>query len=124
MIFKLYSYAQSYPWPKQWLREALSCYEIKTEQELEQAPFIEMTVEYGKQMVKGYLEQAEHYHELCQDVDGPYMYEEACEQDVELMEKLLSCSTYQNFYEELGKCKFATLGRAKDYIGSLESRSR
>lgn len=124
MIFKLYSYAQSYPWPKQWLREALSCYEIKTEQELEQAPFIEMTVEYGKQMVKGYLEQAEHYHELCQDVDGPYMYEEACGQDVELMEKLLSCSTYQNFYEELGKCKFATLGRAKDYIGSPEKQEQ
>lgn len=124
MIFKLYSYAQSYPWPKQWLREALSCYEIKTEQELEQAPFIEMTVEYGKQMVKGYLEQAEHYHELCQDVDGPYMYEEACEQDAELMEKLLSCSTYQNFYEELGKCKFATLGRAKDYIGSPEKQEQ
>lgn len=124
MIFKLYSYAQSYPWPKQWLREALSCYEIKTEQELEQAPFIEMTVEYGKQMVKGYLEQAEHYHELCQDVHGPYMYEEACEQDVELMEKLLSCSTYQNFYEELGKCKFATLGRAKDYIGSPEKQEQ
>lgn len=124
MIFKLYSYAQSYPWPKQWLREALSCYEIKTEQELEQAPFIEMTVEYGKQMVKGYLEQAEHYHELCQDVGGPYMYEEACEQDVELMEELLSCSTYQDFYEELGKCKFATLGRAKDYIGSLEKQEQ
>lgn len=124
MIFKLYSYAQSYPWPKQWLREALSCYEIKTEQELEQAPFIEMTVEYGKQMVKGYLEQAEHYHELCQDVDGPYMYEEACEQDVERMEKLLSCSTYQDFYEELGKCKFATLGRAKDYIGSPEKQEQ
>lgn len=124
MIFKLYSYAQSYPWPKQWLREALSCYEIKTEQELEQAPFIEMTVEYGKQMVKGYLEQAEHYHELCQDVDGPYMYEEACEQDVELMEELLSCSTYQDFYEELGKCKFATLGRTKDYIGSPEKQEQ
>ena len=83
-----------------------------------------MTVEYGKQMVKGYLEQAEHYHELCQDVDTFYMYEEACEQDVELMEKLLSCSTYQNFYEELGKCKFATLGRAKDYIGSLEKQEQ
>lgn len=124
MIFKLYSYAQSYPWPKQWLREALSCYEIKTEQELEQAPFIEMMVEYGKQMVKGYLEQAEHYHELCQDVDGPYMYEEACEQDVERMEELLSCSTYQDFYEELGKCKFATLGRAKDYIGSPEKQEQ
>lgn len=124
MIFKLYSYAQSYPWPKQWLREALSCYEIKTEQELEQALFIEMTVEYGKQMVKGYLEQAEHYHELCQDVDGPYMYEEACEQDVEQMEDLLSCSTYQDFYEELGKCKFATLGRAKDYIGSPEKQEQ
>ncbi len=124
MIFKLYSYAQSYPWPKQWLLEALSCYEIKTEQELEQAPFIEMTVEYGKQMVKGYLEQAEHYHELCQDVDGPYMYEEACEQDVELMEELLSCSTYQDFYEELGQCKFATLGRAKDYIGSPEKQEQ
>lgn len=52
------------------------------------------------------------------------MYEEACEQDVELMEKLLSCSTYQNFYEELGKCKFATLGRAKDYIGSLEKQEQ
>ena len=55
-------------------------------------------------MVKGYLEQAEHYHELCQDVDCHYMFEEAFEQDVELLEKLLSCSTYQNFYEELGKC--------------------
>ena len=124
MIFKLYSYAQSYPWPKQWLREALSCYEIKTEQELEQAPFIEMTVEYGKQMVKGYLEQAEHYLELCQDADGPYMYEDACEQDAELMEELLSCDTYQDFYEELGKCKFATLGRAKDYIGSPEKQEQ
>lgn len=124
MIFKLYSYAQSYPWPKQWLREALSCYEIKTEQELEQAPFIEMTVEYGKQMVKGYLEQAEHYLELCQDADGPYMYEDACEQDAELMEELLSCDTYQAFYEELGKCKFATLGRAKDYIGSPEKQEQ
>ncbi|RHS23977.1 helicase-exonuclease AddAB subunit AddA [Roseburia sp. AF12-17LB] len=124
MIFKLYSYAQSYPWPKQWLREALSCYEIKTEQELEQAPFIEMTVEYGKQMVKGYLEQAEHYHELCQDADGPYMYEDACEQDAKLMEELLSCDTYQAFYEELGKCKFATLGRAKDYIGSPEKQEQ
>lgn len=124
MIFKLYSYAQSYPWPKQWLREALSCYEIKTEQELEQAPFIEMTVEYGKQMVKGYLEQAEHYLELCQDADGPYMYEDACEQDAELMEELLSCDTYQAFYEELGKCKFVTLGRAKDYIGSPEKQEQ
>lgn len=124
MIFKLYSYAQSYPWPKQWLREALSCYEIKTEQELEQAPFIEMTVEYGKQMVKGYLEQAEHYLELCQDADGPYMYEDACEQDAKLMEELLSCDTYQAFYEELGKCKFATLGRAKDYIGSPEKQEQ
>ena len=75
-------------------------------------------------MVEGYLEQAEHYHELCQDVDGPYMYEEACEQDVELMEELLSCSTYQDFYEELGKCKFATLGRAKDYIGSPEKQEQ
>lgn len=124
MIFKLYSYAQSYPWPKQWLREALSCYEIKTEQELEHASFIEMTVEYGKQMVRGYLEQAEHYLELCQDADGPYMYEDACEQDAELMEELLSCDTYQAFYEELGKCKFATLGRAKDYIGSPEKQEQ
>lgn len=124
MIFKLYSYAQSYPWPKQWLREALSCYEIKTEQELEHASFIEMTVEYGKQMVRGYLEQTEHYLELCQDADGPYMYEDACEQDAELMEELLSCDTYQAFYEELGKCKFATLGRAKDYIGSPEKQEQ
>ena len=52
------------------------------------------------------------------------MYEEACEQDVELMEELLSCSTYQDFYEELGKCKFATLGRAKDYIGSPEKQEQ
>lgn len=124
MIFKLYSYAQSYPWPKQWLREALSCYGIKTEQELEHASFIEMTVEYGKQMVRGYLEQAEHYLELCQDADGPYMYEDACEQDAELMEELLSCDTYQAFYEELGKCKFATLGRSKDYIGSPEKQEQ
>lgn len=52
------------------------------------------------------------------------MYEEACEQDVELMEELLSCSTYQDFYEELGKCKFATLGRTKDYIGSPEKQEQ
>ena len=45
-------------------------------------------------------------------------------QDVELMEELLSCSTYQDFYEELGKCKFATLGRAKDYIGSPEKQEQ
>ena len=40
------------------------------------------------------------------------------------MEELLSCSTYQDFYEELGQCKFATLGRAKDYIGSPEKQEQ
>ena len=34
---------------------------------------------------------------------APICMREACEQDVELMEKLLSCCTYQDFYEELGK---------------------
>ena len=37
---------------------------------------------------------------------------------------MLSCSTYQDFYEELGKCKFATLGRTKDYIGSPEKQEQ
>lgn len=122
MMLQLYHYAQSYPWPMQWLDKILVPYRMKSTEELKHSDFMQSAYSYVKKMFEGLLDKAEQYLALCREADGPFMYEAACEQDVELLEHLAECDSYETCAKEAERMSFATLGRTKNFDGSTEKQ--
>ncbi|MBR1390243.1 MAG: helicase-exonuclease AddAB subunit AddA [Lachnospiraceae bacterium] len=120
MLLSLYRFSQSYPWPLRWLAQVSEQY--AGQENLEASPWVREAVEYAKEMLRGLFEQAKRYLMVCQESDGPDMYEKACEQDVELLESLMQYDSYEALREQLGKVKFAALGRTKAFTGSEEKQ--
>lgn len=122
MILQLYRYAQSYPWPHQWLRSAAADYCISTPEELQASPWAEAACTYGKKMLRGLLARAEAYLDVCREADGPFMYEAACQRDVEQLEALAQLESYEGIAGGLQQLSFATLGRSKAFEGDTEKQ--
>lgn len=122
MILQLYNYAQSYPWPMQWLNEVLAPYHMENIEELKQSECMKNAYFYVKKILVELLDKAEQYVSVCQESDGPFMYEAACEQDVELLTNLAECDSYEACAEAAAGIAFATLGRTKSYNGSVEKQ--
>ena len=122
LILKLYQYAQSYPWPIQWLDGVVADYEITTIEELEKSPLMQCVMTDCKHMLAGVLEKAEQYLTICQEADGPYMYEKACEADVIMLEAMTEADSYMKVAQALAQRQFQTLGRTKEYTGSVEKK--
>ena len=117
LILKLYDFAMSNPWPQEWLETCKEPYLVETEEELLNSRWMEKLwrdVELSLEQAEFYLEQS---LELLQEIDGPYMYEDALRSDKMLLEHLQQvcrdrdfngcCSLLQNH-------KFAVLSRKKD----------
>ncbi|MGN1184299.1 MAG: UvrD-helicase domain-containing protein, partial [Oliverpabstia sp.] len=117
LILKLYDFAMSNPWPQEWLESCKEPYLVETEEELLNSRWMEKLwrdVELSLEQAEFYLEQS---LELLQEIDGPYMYEDALRSDKMLLEHLQQvcrdrdfngcCSLLQNH-------KFAVLSRKKD----------
>lgn len=122
MILQLYRYAQSYPWPDQWLGSAASCYGIDTPEELQASHWMEAACAYGKKMVQGLLARAEAYLDVCLEGDGPFMYEAACRRDVEQLEALTQLDSYEGIAGGLQQITFGALGRSKSFEGDPEKQ--
>lgn len=122
MILQLYNYAQSYPWPMRRLNEVLVPYHMDHVEELKQSECMKSAYFYVKKMFAGLLDKAEQYLSVCQEADGPFMYEAACEQDVEMLAHLAECDSYEACAKAAEGIAFAALGRTKNYDGSVEKQ--
>lgn len=82
MILKLYNYAESYPWPKEWLETCVQQYEAANEAELEEKSWIRDFLSYLNVRVEDLITAQEKLLELTQEPDGPYMYEASIADDL------------------------------------------
>lgn len=113
-ITGLYHYALSDPFPEVWLEKCKTDYGIHTVEELEQSSFAGLAKEFGTLTVAGCREQIQAALALCNRPDGPYMYGEALEQDLELLERLSGCNSLAEWHVALGGMAFKTLSSKKD----------
>ena len=105
-VLKIYDFAQSFPWPLEWLQERYYDYHVETEPE---------DTVWGKlwqEEIKSWLKQLEgRLHtalEICREPDGPYMYADALDADLELVE-VLGRKEWQEQYEQMQNLSFARL---------------
>jgi len=113
-ILELYHYALSYPWPEEWLEKCKSSYTVRNEEELERSDFVKLCLMHTKMTVEGCKELAQEALRLCERPDGPYMYAEALEQDLEVLNRLEGCDTFRSCQEAFTNIKFKTLSSKKD----------
>ncbi len=114
LILKLHEFASSNPWPQKWLEEARANYDISSIEQLEASPIGKYVLYYLKQMAGSCVENMEQVRKLCEMPDGPYMYGELAEKELEMLKKLLCIESLQEWETGLEKLTFDRLPTKKD----------
>ena len=120
LVLKIYEFSRSHPDSEKWLNDCEKAYQIETIEELEQSTFFCYTKEHAHAYMESCLEMAEAGILICQEPDGPYMYESAFLSDIKNIENIRRAQTYQEFYEASSGIKWARLAPNKDKTVSGE----
>ena len=113
-ILSLAGYAASFPWPDQWLEQCRENYAGETVEELEESAWGQYLTGYLKRMTAGCVEKLRRVQALCQMPDGPYMYGELVDQELEQLEGLSACEAWEDFERKLCALSFGRLSSKKD----------
>ena len=107
-ILNLSRYAGSFPWPEEWLEERKNDYAAGDMEALVHSDYGQYLTERVNRTVEGCLEKLREVKRLCELPDGPYMYGELTEAEIEQLERLTSCKDLE---EQAAKVPTVTFGR-------------
>lgn len=115
-IRKVYRFAQSCPYPEDWLAEAAAGFQIVTLEEMEEQPFMKFLKEYYRMLFQELKEQAEKLLEICLEPEGPYAYEDMMRSDLQQIQGFLQAQTMQELCACAARVKFVrkTTKKQKD----------
>lgn len=122
LVLQLYGYAQSYPWPKEWLKDAVHAYQIETTEELLEGPAVAGLMQYAGQILEGIVQKMERCLAICQSGDGPQMYEKTIASDREQIRKLCECRSYEALWEQIRLIDFARLATSRGFDGNPQKQ--
>ncbi len=120
LILKIYEYSRSYPDADRWIRDCVRSYQIDTLEELKASDSIRLIMKN----TAGYLKEAAELIEagiaLCQEADGPAVYETALFKDQQIIEKLISVSDFEEMCRAAAKISWVRLAANRDKTVSEE----
>lgn len=121
-ILNLSRYAASFPWPEDWLLERKRDYDAATPGELCESNYGRYLTEHLSAMAAGWLQKMERVQTLVQEPDGPYMFGEMVDGEIEQLERLCVCGNLEEYAVRLPAIAFGTLSRKKDDSVSASKR--
>ena len=121
-ILQLYQFAESYPWPEEWLKERKKDYLPIGEEDLEETDYGRYLVDHIRRMLESCLETYVKMQQICQEPDGPYMYGELIDSELEQLERLLQHQSLKEYSARIPALSFGRLSSKKDNTVSLEKR--
>lgn len=124
MILKMYTYAQSYPWPDEWLVSCGQAYDLKEEADMEQADWMKQFLDSLVTAVSDCGSQMREALNVCEEPDGPYMYADALKEDIRRLDAIRESGSYARFREEINAYAkaFPKLAAARKFEGSVEKK--
>ena len=124
LILKIFEYSRSYPVPAEWLKQCREAYRIETLEDLEDSSY----GEFIKANVNYYLEDAleliEQGLDLCLCADGPYAYEEALQNDKQMIEDLQMAETLEEMADAFEEIDWTKLKANRNEFVSEEKIER
>lgn len=113
-ILNLSRYAGSFPWPEEWLEERKNDYAAGDMEALVRSDYGQYLTERVNRTVEGCLEKLREVKRLCELPDGPYMYGELTDAEIEQLEKLTDCKNLEEQAAKIPAVTFARLPSKKD----------
>lgn len=113
-ILNLSRYASAFPWPEEWLEERREDYGAETVEQLCESGCGRYLTGHLAAMVQGWIQKMERVQRLCLEPDGPYMYGELVESELEKLEKLSECDSLAEYEVKLPAVQFGRLSAKKD----------
>ena len=106
IILKMYEYSRSYPQPDRWLDQCVKAYESKD---------LEARAEERARMRAADMRKVlEHGLKICEEPDGPYMYGDMLDSDLEELERLEKAENFDAMYSAAAGFKWKRLSSKKD----------
>lgn len=124
MIWKLYEYASSAPWPDEWLNRAKENYQISSWEEMEHSQWMQELWKDIQDTIQELLNIVQENKLLVEDEHGPYMYAPAIEEDWAAITYMASGKTYREVSERIKVVNFARLSAKKDESVDVFLRER
>ncbi len=121
-ILELYQFAESYPWPEEWLMERKKDYVQISEEELENTDYGKYLVNHIRSMLESCRDAYVKMQQICHEPDGPYMYGELIDSELEQLEKLLQYGSLGEYSARIPAINFGRLSSKKDDTVSLKKR--
>lgn len=121
-ILNLSRYAGSFPWPAEWLEERKNDYAAGDLDALVHSDYGQYLTERVNRTVEGCLEKLREVKRLCELPDGPYMYGELTDAEIEQLERLTDCKNLEEQAAKIPAVTFARLPSKKD--DSVDSAKR
>lgn len=118
-VLSIYHYALGQPWPMEWLESCCRMYPKPDSKAEEFGENSAQWISYIEQDTAKILADADaqirRALRICEEPDGPYPYLKALQDDLRILEKLRSASTYEE-YAQAFECmpSYTMLGRKKD----------
>ena len=119
IIDSLYDYSMSHPAPDKWLDKCIDAYSGKaSEDEAGEPAWVRQLTENAALTVREALAQEERALSLCNIKDGPYMYASAIASDLEMLNALKDCDSYDEYRKLAGKsCRRFLVLRSRSNFG-------
>lgn len=114
LILNLYEFSRSNVDPAKWLLECADQYRISNIDELEVSTAASIAYKRTKQIAEDAGKLLEEGKRLCQSEDGPYMYEDALESDMGVIQSILNVSTFAEINARMGEIKWERLASNRD----------
>lgn len=122
LILQLHTFAQSHPYPDQWLEECGQLYHMTTLEEIEQSPM-------GQAFTRQLCFQIQEMKRLCDQTqqllhspEGPLYYEEPLEAEALAVYRMSETTSWREWYEILAAKKSGRLVVPKGAVGNEEIR--
>ena len=117
IILRLYEYSRSYPQPERWLDSCVRAYETGRNEDL-----VRRAAERVRSRVRDIRHVLERALKICEEADGPYMYCEMLEEDLESAGRLEKEESFDSLYELVTGFFWKRLSAKKDDTVSEEKK--
>lgn len=117
IILKLYEYSRSYPQPERWLDSCVKAYETPESGEMARRAAERVCRRAGD--IRRILE---HALKICEEPDGPYMYGDMLESDLENVSRLEKTEEFAGQYDVICGFAWKRLSGKKDETVSDEKK--
>ena len=123
-IRNLSRYAASFPWPREWLENRKRDYDTKSVEELKETALWAYLLHYLRGMTGGCIEKLREAAGLIQLPDGPYMYGELIDRELEELELLAEKEDPEELADGIRNFVFGRLPGKKDDTVDPEKKER